>query len=520
MTSMSKEKNKKLDWTWIKKAEVHKWALSYLEGWSRRHPGGPSGKEIYDRLCLPGLRNGEDPMDRELHEKMKAAWASRKFRNKKGQLKHCSFALRTEVARQLEKLTRGRTKIETLERIISERAEQEIAYKSARKDEGVYRQRAKILEEHLDRALVELHTYKLILNEAGLDTSRQSGHRNEIESLTKERKSLILAELLALPSKIPNAKRKGSPRSARVTENATYSTRIPSLVNNTTPERLVTPNDAPKGARTKPQMDPQETDRSVDYHAPSDETTPPSLQAETAELGEAMTSQAEASPTALAITPDTQEPDEQTEAPTVPGNGSSAEAPIAAGSLEAERKASPVTAAPDALARAEEPHKHQKTDSASRTETKHVPASPAQEHDHPTDYAIYWGEPPNQLQMPTQHAGPTSIAFRAHYTQPETRYENVTNRQIDRQQMTSYSTSAAEAVKEPPACIEADEVAPTQETSDAACKSSYQLEQQATEATVAVSMPSNSAPNDTNRKRSVEEVRAALLRDNPPREKK
>lgn len=219
--------------TWIKKVDTH-WALAYLDGWSRRHPGQPSGAELYDRLCWIGTLKEDKSIDPDLPLKMKAAWAAKKFRNKKDQLKHCSFALSTEAARQLDKLARGGTKIGTLERIILDRAEQEIAYKSDKKDEGIYKQRAKILEGHLDQALAELITYRLILTEAGIGYVQESQRQKEVTRLVRERKNQVLSELPALPSKITKGKRNRSMRSAGIVESAKQSAQIPPFINTPT----------------------------------------------------------------------------------------------------------------------------------------------------------------------------------------------------------------------------------------------------------------------------------------------
>jgi hypothetical protein len=216
--------------TWIKKVDTH-WALAYLDGWSRRHPGQPSGAELYDRLCWIGTLKEDKSIDPDLPLKMKAAWAAKKFRNKKDQLKHCSFALSTESARQLDKLARGGTKIGTLERIILDRAEQEIAYKSDKKYEGIYKQRAKILEGHLDQALAELITYRLILTEAGIGYSQEPQRQKEVTRLVRERKNQVLSELPALPSKIAKGKQNRSMRSAPIAESAKQSAHIPPFIN-------------------------------------------------------------------------------------------------------------------------------------------------------------------------------------------------------------------------------------------------------------------------------------------------
>ena len=212
---------------WLKSKEVEQWARTYLDGWSRRNPGNPSGRDLYDRLCQLGTLREDTSLHRELLRKMSGAWNAKNFRRRTDLRKQCSFALSIEAERQLDKLAKGKKKNHTLERIILERAEQASADRSAKQDEEVYKRRTKVFEKHLDVVLEELCSCKLILTEAGIDTARKSQQQSEVSRLVRERKKMILAELPALPSKQAANKKNRSARSVQITANA--GTIAPSL---------------------------------------------------------------------------------------------------------------------------------------------------------------------------------------------------------------------------------------------------------------------------------------------------
>jgi hypothetical protein len=185
---------------WVTGTDVHEWALKYLEGWSDRNPGQPSGKVLYDRLSRIGSLKGNKQDDLELLRSAKAAWASKKFREK---VKPCNFALTEDTISQLKRLSGdyGETKTRTLEIIISDSLDRENQYKADKKDESIFKKRATIFERELNQALDELYEYELRLSQGGVNIASPLDNKQQktVKRLSRARKSEIIRQLPALP---------------------------------------------------------------------------------------------------------------------------------------------------------------------------------------------------------------------------------------------------------------------------------------------------------------------------------
>ncbi|MCY1356960.1 hypothetical protein D9M69_434290 [compost metagenome] len=112
--------------------------------------------------------------------------------------------------------------------IISDRLDRENDSKTERKDERVFKKRAAIFERELNKALNELHEFKMRLNEAGVDiiTPLDTKQQKEIERLSRTRKKEVDDQLPPLPVSKP--KKTNTPKKAFTRRNQTNSTLSPS----------------------------------------------------------------------------------------------------------------------------------------------------------------------------------------------------------------------------------------------------------------------------------------------------
>lgn len=190
---------------WVTRADRYQWAMTYLERKRIKTPGGPSAKELFERLRLVDRIKESTDENRALLKQMQDAWRKRESRardNQKDKKPH-SFVLSETAGRQLHRLSDDfrETQIRTLEIIIADSLERENQYKADRKDEGVFKKRATIFERELNRALDELHEYEFRLSQAGVNIASPLDNKQQktVKSLSRARKSEIIRQLPALP---------------------------------------------------------------------------------------------------------------------------------------------------------------------------------------------------------------------------------------------------------------------------------------------------------------------------------
>ena len=213
---------------WINREEVQAWAIGYLERRKLRHPDQEPAERLYERLAFRDRRFVSEA-DKELLKLMRGAWSQKKCRTPTPEKKPASFVLSLKAARALKRLSNdwGLTKTMALEQIISDALKQENTYKTARKDEGIYKKRSEVLIRHLGSVLDELYEYKALAGQSGLSIDQRAASLHEARRVSQKRKQELMAELPASSKK--KAKSKGAKRGDHVAEAAAHSGRIPSI---------------------------------------------------------------------------------------------------------------------------------------------------------------------------------------------------------------------------------------------------------------------------------------------------
>lgn len=222
---------------WINREEVQAWAIGYLERRKLRHPDQEPAERLYERLAFRDRRFISEA-DKELLKLMRGAWSQKKSRAPTPEKKPASFVLSLKAARALKRLANdwGLTKTMALEQIISDALKQENTYKTAKKDDGVYRKRSEVLIRHLGSVLDELYEYKALAGQSGSSIDQRAAALHEARRVSRKRKQELMAELPVSPPK--KAKSKGVKRGDHVAEAAAHSGRISSIYSHHSQEKL------------------------------------------------------------------------------------------------------------------------------------------------------------------------------------------------------------------------------------------------------------------------------------------
>lgn len=216
---------------WINRSDVQAWAIGYLQRRKLRHPDQGSADWLYSRLASLDRRLRTEA-DTRLLKQMRGAWSQKQSRSSTTEKKPASFVLSLESAKAIGRLARdwGLTKTLALERIISDALMQENTYKTAKKDEGIYKKRSEILIQHLGSVLDDFHEHKALSDQGGLNVDQRAAALQEARRISRKRKQELIAELPALPvSPSRKAKKKSTKRGDHAAEASTHSGQIPSI---------------------------------------------------------------------------------------------------------------------------------------------------------------------------------------------------------------------------------------------------------------------------------------------------
>lgn len=201
---------------WINREEVHAWAIRYLAQRKLRHPDQEPPEALYGRLASRDKRFITEA-DKTLLKQMRGAWSQKKSRTPTSEKKPASFVLSLKAAKALGRLAGdwGLTKTMALERIIADALKEENASKLAKKDDGVYQQRAELLKQHLEETLRDLCLYQLSQSEMSIAPAQQIQNMKVATQQAQQKLAQIELALPELPSRIP---KKGRSRSTKIVE--------------------------------------------------------------------------------------------------------------------------------------------------------------------------------------------------------------------------------------------------------------------------------------------------------------
>lgn len=216
---------------WINRSDVEAWAIGYLQRRMLRHPDQEPAERLYGRLASRDKRFITDA-DKDLLKLMRGAWSQKQSRSSTTEKKPASFVLSLKSAKDIGRLARDwrLTKTMVLERIISDALKQENTYKTAKKEESIYKMRSEILTQHLVSVLDEFYEFKALSDQSGLNVDQRAAALQEARRISRKRKQELMAELPALPvSPSRKAKKKDPKRGDHAAEASAHSSQTPSI---------------------------------------------------------------------------------------------------------------------------------------------------------------------------------------------------------------------------------------------------------------------------------------------------
>ncbi|SUD31777.1 Uncharacterised protein [Pseudomonas fluorescens] len=191
---------------WIAKGDPaqHEWALRYLY----KKQIDVSQLKSYTDLAswVPSMLGASER--REFINKMRSAWAQKKFRGRSNGKKAYSFVLTASAKKQLDELAKGQglSVTGTLEKLISDKLNlqrsvekqlrQARGIEKARKDSDFHHLAASTLGGLLGTALMDLSKCKILLGDAKVECSAlMEPQQSKVEELFKQMKADIFAKL-------------------------------------------------------------------------------------------------------------------------------------------------------------------------------------------------------------------------------------------------------------------------------------------------------------------------------------